>query len=457
MTVAEKNIIDTLEKKLMASLCQHAPHILAGEKTLWLACSGGLDSSVLCHALSMLSATHPINLAVIHINHQWHPHAAQWAKQVKQQVKSYGITCHIKTIDQATNACETAARTARYQLINEMLHTGDVVMTAHHLDDQVETILMRLFRGTGPDGLGGIAPCSTLNHALLVRPLLAYTKSMLADYAKHHGLQWIDDPSNTALDADRNYLRHELIPIIEKRWPNYSKNIGKTAILCQQAKNKNAETKSEAKPQDQTNRLPLTTLHSFSKEKRLTLLRHWLIEQTRAYPTHAILDNMDRTLIQSRPDAQPEVIWQKWSIRRYRNRLYIHNKPNIKAIELSQQPMVWQLDRAINWQGGTLTATRKKGKGLIHLPKDAQLTLNQRPKGGSIQLFGHVHHKSIKKQLYDWSIPPWKRSTLAYLFHKNCLVAIAQYGIAECIATKNAEDWGWQISWHKPKHDALQI
>ena len=189
------------------------------DKKYLCAYSGGLDSSVLLHAVAKLPA---ITLRALHINHGLHTDADAWAEHCAAFCRALDIELEVVKVDVEKNAgkgIEAAARSARYKAIASHIQDDEVLLTAHHLQDQAETVLQRLLRGSGSQGLAAMRASSSAHGFKHTRPLLSVSKAELKAYADSEQLGWIEDPSNNKTDFDRNYLRHEIMPLLEQRWP----------------------------------------------------------------------------------------------------------------------------------------------------------------------------------------------------------------------------------------------
>ncbi len=209
-----------------------APHFL-------VAYSGGMDSHVLLHALAQLRPQLPgIAVRAVHVEHGLHPQSAQWARHCMTVCAQLDIACEVRAVDARAPdgvSPEAAARAARYAALAEAVPCGGILLTAHHQDDQAETLLLQLLRGGGPRGLAGMAPVSRFGTAWLARPLLEFSHAALRAYAVTQKLQWVDDSSNVETRFDRNYLRHEIMPGLRRRWPSAGVTLGRAAQHCAEA------------------------------------------------------------------------------------------------------------------------------------------------------------------------------------------------------------------------------
>lgn len=219
----------TLSQRLLAHLhpCLHAP--------AWhVAFSGGLDSTVLLHLLAHMPGRPP--LTAIHVHHGLQPIADTWPGHCQRFCDSLGIPLTISHVRIATGASlEQAARNARYQAFEKLLQPGELLLTAQHRDDQAETLLFRLLRGTGVRGLAAMPRVRRLGQGRLLRPMLDEPRQTLLEYARQHRLNWIEDPSNADTEFSRNYLRREVIPVITQRWPQAATSMARTASHLSEA------------------------------------------------------------------------------------------------------------------------------------------------------------------------------------------------------------------------------
>ncbi|MFM8353679.1 MAG: tRNA lysidine(34) synthetase TilS, partial [Gammaproteobacteria bacterium] len=191
----------------------------AGAAPLWVGFSGGLDSSVLLHATCAARAARgePAPHA-IHVHHGLQPDADAWALHCTNEALRWGVTLRVSRVRVAdAGSLEATARDARYALFRELLATPDAaLLLAHHRDDQVETVLLRLLQGRGLYGMPRVRP---LGRGRVLRPLLGMARADLIAYARQHQLAWVDDPSNAMLAADRNFLRQSVLPLLRTRFP----------------------------------------------------------------------------------------------------------------------------------------------------------------------------------------------------------------------------------------------
>ena len=199
-----------------------------------IAFSGGLDSSVLAHALSRAD----IPVVAIHIDHGLQEQSEAWSQHCEAFAKSLGIGFHCRKVAvqlESGKGPEAAARDVRYSALHAELEPGDWLMSAHHREDQAETLLLNLVRGTGPAGIAGIGAVRRFGPGWLIRPLLYFDRADLQAYAESHDIHWIEDPSNADKRFDRNFLRHEVLPCLKTRWPDIASRLQRSAMHASEA------------------------------------------------------------------------------------------------------------------------------------------------------------------------------------------------------------------------------
>ena len=211
------NNAEPLVRLLLDALREHP------DGPLCVAYSGGPDSTALLHALAQLREARVRGLRAIHVDHGLHPRSADWAEHARQFCSVLEIECTVSRVQVQRDrgvGLEAAARQARYVAFESALRDGEWLLLGHHRDDQAETVLLKLLRGSGPEGMGGMRAMRPLGTGTLWRPLLSASRTMLRDYAQRHRLPVVDDPSNADTRLSRNYLRSEIMPRLLEHWPH---------------------------------------------------------------------------------------------------------------------------------------------------------------------------------------------------------------------------------------------
>ena len=278
--------------------------------------SGGGDSSALlhfCHELNQQGLLHG-SISAIHINHslsknsnQWEDHCKKFCKERDIAFKSYSVN-----VDSKKSGLESAARNARYKIFEEVLQPQDQLLLAHHADDVAETILFRLFRGTGLDGLQGPMKKRILGEGMLLRPWLGYTKSDLIQYLSSKEIQFISDETNFEDNQDRNFIRNEVLRMASKRWPNAGSQIQKTAELV--SKHKKAHDfllDRQFGEYMRGHKLQRKFLLELEEDTCAEVIRHWIKINNMAMPNKKIIDEIFKAFIRSNPSSKTKVNWSR--------------------------------------------------------------------------------------------------------------------------------------------------
>lgn len=415
---------------------------LANGNQLWIAFSGGVDSHVLLHLLATANQGRPPK--AIHIDHGLQTDSEQWTKHCETVARELSVSftsIKVKVVDTDDKGIEAAARTARYTAIQDAIENGDLVLTAQHQEDQAETLLLQLFRGAGPKGLSAMAEVSTFGGGKLVRPLLHTTKTDILAYAKQHDLKWIEDPSNTDVRWDRNFLRHQVWPKLTQRWPAAAKTLSRSAEHCADASDLlEVLAEQDLKKLDrdkQSLNLPVSSLLALPKNRCRNLLRHWCEWQGLPFPSTAQLQHIIDDICLASEDATPLVQWQGVEVRRYQELLYFMGTltewdSHLQVELLDDKPISFGENEQISWR-------QELGKGLSVVQFNGDWNLRFRRGGEKIQLMGRSHHSQLKHLMQDWQVPPWLRDRVPLIFDGDQLIAVAGYGVAEGYAASADE------------------
>ncbi len=414
--------------------------------------SGGVDSHVLLHAISQLKNITSSHISAIHINHGLSDNAAIWEQHCQQICDELQVPLQIIRIqaNKNTASLENELREKRYQAFAENLAKTDLLLLGHHANDQAETILLRMLRGSGSKGASGMPAIRTLATSKLARPLLSFNRSHLVAYAKLNNINWVEDESNKNLIFDRNFLRHSLLPIIKLRWPSYQKVLNRFAIINEQQSltidylitpilSKMIDTHDES--------LDLIKLNEYPTEIQLNLIRGWLQQQLLSVPSYNQLQKIIIEVVNARRDANPILRWRNVEIRRYAKRLYAFKA---LAEHKKNASYNWQLNEILSLPGvGCLTASQTTGSG-FRIPNDtALINICFRRGGERCTPAGRAGSRSLKKLLQEINLPPWLRDRVPLIYINNELVAVADLWVCENYAAKKGE-LSWVVKWQRP-------
>jgi len=393
-----------------------------------VAFSGGLDSSVLAHAL----AASDVPVIVIHIDHGLHEDSGAWAAHCRAFAELLGIRIRTRAVKvqlESGKGPEASAREARYTALHAELEPGDWLLSAHHREDQAETLLLNLVRGSGPAGIAGIGAIRRFGPGWLARPLLEVDRASLKAYADEHQLEWIEDPSNTDRRFDRNFLRHDILPRLKSRWPDIAARLQRSAGHAGEAANLLADLAGidlEALG-GHAERLPVDGLCALPAGRQRNVIRYSLRVLGLSTPTALQLDRILKEILPARVDAQPHVSWPGASVRRYRNGLYL--LPEI----LADTPVAGTVagDEVPLGAGlGVLRFEAGAERGLAPRLFEQGLRLDLREGGEEFRPDGQSHTRKLKKLLQEEGIVPWMRDRVPLLFAGSDLVAVGDLWIA---------------------------
>lgn len=390
----------------------------AGE--LCVAYSGGPDSTALLHALAHLPAARARGLRALHVDHGLHAQSARWAAHCRAFCAALGLACevHVANVDRAGGmGLEAAARHARYAIFTEHLHAGERLVFGHHLDDQAETVLLKLLRGAGPEGLGGMRAERPLGRGTLWRPLLELPRQVLRDYVDAHDLPCIHDPSNDDRQLARNHLRHEVLPLLKALWPQAAISITHSAMLCRAAADTLQQDWLHAFEQlrdDATNSLDARGWLALPPALRDPLLAHWLHAQGLTAPTTAQRQQIERQC--TAQDGQlPCIQWPGTEVHVWKHRLWAMPPRDETSFPVE---LPWRGEALALPDGGWLTM-----EPAARLP--ITLTVRWRSGGERIKPAGDRHTRDLRALFQSGAIPPWRRDVCPLLYESDALVAVA--------------------------------
>ncbi len=416
----------------------------------WLvAFSGGIDSTVLLHALGNCREQLEQQVVAVHIDHGLAPDSARWDAHCQAFAEQLGVeyvSRKVAVVDDAGGGPEAAARQARYAALRQIVQQGDCLLSAHHEDDQAETLLLNLMRGSGLAGMAGIGAIRKFSRGRLLRPLLGIPLAAIQDYATLHDLSWIDDPSNADVRYDRNFLRHEILPKLASRWPAVSARLRQSADLAGEGSEllndlADLDLAEIGSPQ----RLSIVTLAKLSLPRQRNVLRR-AIRRCSLPPAPATrLYQVVHELLPSPPDAQPMVAWPGAELRRYRQHLYVLAEMSVADGAVGQFLSVGGEVLELGAGMGSLAMRKVTTAGIDPQIMQQGLQVRYRQGGEAIRLAGHDCTHKLKKLLQQKGVLPWMRARLPLLYVDDRLIAVADLWVAaDYVATP-----GYVINWHE--------
>lgn len=418
------------------------------KSSLLVGLSGGIDSVVLLHLLAQISARFGWRISALHVHHGISQHADSWAAFCVALCAKYAIPLQIERVDIAplrAKGIEAAARQLRQAALSRQ--ATDFIVLAHHRDDQAETLLLQLLRGAGVRGASAMAmhqPRTNLPD--LLRPLLETDRSELEAYAREQGLRWVEDDSNLDVSYPRNYLRHQVLPVLQQRFPSYRVTLARSARHFAEAAellDELAELDGSSAIQDE--RLNVAALCQLSKARGKNLLRYFLAGRGAPIPDATRLEEMLRQLCEAGREAQIRITWQDWQLRCYRAHAYVLPA----ALPVADFAIVWkgESDMILPASHGALHFESVTGRGL-NLSKLQQDVVTVRSRQGSetIKLDAERPRQSLRNLLQQQGVPPWQRELLPYLYCGNELVWVPGVASAAGYAALEGEE-GVLVSW----------
>ncbi len=436
---------------LSAHICDFlAAQSLAPDSKLVLAYSGGVDSEVLAFGLSQFARQHPeFNYQLVYVHHGLSDNAEAWAQHCLERGQYYDLPVTVERV--AVNrgprlSLEAEARKVRYQAIERHLSENDVLLTAHHEDDQLETILLALKRGQGPKGLAAMGQVQALAQGKQLRPLLDISREQIEAYAKQQGLVHIEDESNQDDKYDRNFLRLEIIPRLKARWPSIATTASRSAALCAEQQATLDLQVSERLPlwltQAPYHTQSVFKLDGFAEQSadwQALLLRGFIESQGFALPSKVQLKQIITQLLNAKDDAKVHIRVGECEIRRFANQVYLFQYQTHKRYT---QSVSWTLPQHdfISLLQGNSTELVVSPEGLANGEQIRLIVTEQGPRvrlpwpdevvsvryqlAGQFRCHPHSRGKGreLKKLWQEFAIPPWVREKVGFVFYDEQLV-----------------------------------
>ncbi|MDD1783747.1 tRNA lysidine(34) synthetase TilS [Enterovibrio sp. ZSDZ35] len=428
------------------SLCVHT----ASPRQIVLAFSGGVDSRVMLDLLAQYRNKHPQHrYLAIHIHHGlsgnadvWLAQCEGWAKAVEIPFKGIRVS-----LDSQGESLEKVAREARYKAIVSNVEPGALILAAQHADDQAETFLLALKRGSGPAGLASMPALREMGHAQLLRPLLSASRDQIESYASDKELSWVEDESNRDNRFDRNFIRNEWLPSAKARWPGITKAINRTAQLCAEQE---ALLDILLKDFDQdvvnsNGSLSIERLTQLETAIQTAVVRRWFKRQTASVPSLAQLREVFSGVIDAAEDANPKLKIGQWWVHRHGAAIYIV-KPTSDVTYWVQEVDLDVTCKLPDGLGIIYLSTVISGSGQrLRAPeKDEVVRVQFNPEGLLAHPIGRQGKRKLKKLFQEYRVPTWERRRTPLVFYGKQLVAVAGLFVCEGFEGQECE-----LLWNK--------
>ncbi|MFM5226411.1 tRNA lysidine(34) synthetase TilS [Aeromonas veronii] len=401
-----------------------------GSTGLLVAFSGGLDSTLLLVLAAQYAREHSLPLRALHVHHGLSPHADEWVAHCEAVCQQLAVELLVERVTLARGngeSLEAQARTARYQQLMEHMTEGEWLLTAHHQDDQLETLLLALKRGAGLRGLAGILPSQPFAGGLLLRPLLDMSRAELAEAAASLPFGWVEDESNLDVSYDRNFLRQMLIPQLKARWPAMAQTAARSMALCAEQEALLDElAESDWQLAGEGEALHIGPLHALSPTRRNNLLRYWIRRQGGEMPSREQLARLWQEVALARGDANPQLNWGRQSCRRFQERLYLVS-PDLQPCHQLLPLTVGEPLTLPDGLGELVVRMAEHGEGLLRAPRaDEPLSVRfQVAPGIPLKPVGRSGSRRMKKLLQEYGVPSWQRGRIPILYYGEQVAAVA--------------------------------
>lgn len=406
---------------------------------------------VLLNVLAQVREHNPrLRLRALHVDHRLQAQSGHWAEQCVQWAQQLQVECAVLPVavtDIGDFGVEAAARKVRYAAFKSALQPREMLVTAHHADDQLETILLALMRGSGVDGLAAMPACVRFGAGWHARPLLGFTHESLHEWAQARRIAYLTDPTNSDTHFDRNFLRQEVVPMLKTRWPAIARTASRSASHLAEAQALLDDwTENDYLLATVDDALSVDALRELPTPRRYALLRFWLQQHDVLMPSTRVLHSLEHDMLQSAHDRVPYVQWHGAEVHRHRDLLYVE-KPLTEWDVGEKLAWTWRQELLLPSELGSLSLSSHElpqtndryavGIALDRLP--TQLTVRFRDGGERIRLPKEKHHRALKKLLQESAVLPWWRERLPLIYADDKLVAVADLWVSHEFAARAAE------------------
>jgi tRNA(Ile)-lysidine synthase len=425
-------------------------------RSLCVAYSGGLDSTSLLAALVAARARAGFRLRALHIDHGLHPHSGAWAKRARTQARRWRVPCTAirVQIERAGQSLEAGARAARYRALAGALAAGELLLTAHHQDDQLETVLLALLRGSGVRGLAAMSAVTPFGSTQLVRPLLGVSRAQLERFTRERGLAVTHDPSNQDERLDRNFLRLQVLPRVRARWPAAAVTASRSARHLAEAQGlleRGARAALAAAADGPA--LRVSVLRALDAPQRRNALRAWIVVRGLSTPDHRRLREIAGPMLDARADATPSVRWRGGELRRHGDRLFAR-APGAAPEGIVAPSWDWRAQPELALAAGGALALVPDARGELDL-RSLPCPLRVCFRRGGERLARGAGHLALKDLLQQHAIAPWLRAAVPLLASGARIIAVADLWLDAAYRVHDAAAGGARarLRWRRPEAD----
>lgn len=398
--------------------------------------------------LHLMSQIFPQKIRVIYIDHQLQSKSAEWGEFVAKQATHLNIPYTIQKVQVTDGNLEAQARQARYQAYLQHLQANEILVLAHHQQDQAETVILRLLSGAGVDGLAAMQSIDHRVDMTIWRPFLDLTREQIAEWTTQLEIEYVVDPTNYDIHYDRAWSREELWPFLQNRFPKMQQALSRTSYLMQDA----SEILEEVLKADLQNCgtdecLDLTQLLELSSARQRQLLSVWMKGDGQYRPAFEMVERLKNEVIVSKSDAQAALHWNQFYYVRYQHHLYRLSRQVFLAEKLNpvetEMEHYFQLGEIVECASGQFQITQKN-MGLSASLLNKKLKIIRRQGGEKVHLYGRVGQWPLKKAIQEAHILPWLRHTIQILVIDNVMLGVFTPKGFWLSQSPYCEQGGWQ-------------
>ena len=440
--------------KINLSTLDHALTSVKKYKNIIVGFSGGIDSTVLLYGVCLLARKGLLrsNIKAIHVNHGLNDSCEEWEAFCRRICSAYNVDLQVRNLEGLSKGSDLYSegflRTERYREFESALDPDSVLLLAHHQDDQIETLLLRLNRGSGMRGLSGIPRRRSLGEGSIYRPLLNFDRNSISEFARKEGLQWIEDSSNAETCIDRNFLRSEVLPKIESRWPNYRESWLKSLTLINEAclaEEKQAQQDIVCLTDRLSESIDLTELVKLSPERQRGVLKYWCLDNKNVELGWNKLHQIVNEFLPAAIKTSTHFKIGGYKLSSFRGALHI-----VPTEELELLGCTWNLKESdeIALKNNGVLKVKEVGNGGISLKPNCRLDIKYRI-GGEVLKTAEGRSKTLKKILQEAGVQPWERARIPLVYQQEELISVV--GICVCQKAQASHGQkGYSITWLKP-------
>ncbi|MBF7684412.1 tRNA lysidine(34) synthetase TilS [Acinetobacter sp. B10A] len=396
------------------------------QKHFLIGCSGGMDSMLLLHLFYCLF---PHRIRVIYVDHQLQSQSALWGEQVNEYCTQRDIECVCVRVTVQQGNLEAEARHARYEAFQQCIQANEILVLAHHEQDQAETLLLNLFSGAGVSGLAAMKPIDWRQNLTIWRPLLDLSREKISQWVKTLNLPYINDPTNLNVYYDRAWARSVLWPVLVSRFPQMQSAVSRTTVLMQDAEDILSDILAiDLQACVIANRLDLKKYQLLSAARQRQMLSSWLKADQLYRPSYALVQRLQQEVIQARIDAKAALFCKPFWYVRFGQYVYQLSSSEYLAKKYDRIEMktTMQCAKNVPFQliSGMFEVQSSSKMGLSWHLLSQELVLHQRVGGEKIHLYGRVGHWPLKKAIQQAEIFPWLRHRVQILQSDDVILGV---------------------------------